>query len=120
MRNFFQSKFASHWNQAFLQDSSCPSGPQIACITNAQSSTLRQRGPSLSSVHASVIAPVRGTNPKVGRRPVTPQRVEGPEIEPVVSDPIAKATHPADVADPGPAEDPLEPCSGFHGLRVSR
>src|SRR6266403_2975427 len=64
------------------------------------------------------IAPVRGTKPNVGRKPVQPQRVDGEEIEPNVSDPILKATQPAAVADAGPAEDPLEPCAGFQGLRV--
>ena len=66
-------------------------------------------GPSLSMVQESAMAPVRGTNPKVGRRPVTPHRVEGEEMEPRVSEPMEKATHPAAVAQAGPAEDPLEP-----------
>jgi len=57
----------------------------------------------------SAIAPVRGTRPNDGRRPVHPQRVEGEEIEPSVSEPMLKATHPAAVADAGPAEDPLDP-----------
>src|SRR5215475_3795941 len=87
-------------------------------MTIAQSSTARQMGPSLSIVQLRAIAPVRGTKPKVGRRPVVPQRVDGDEIEPSVSDPMAKATHPAAVADAEPAEEPLEPCFGFHGLRV--
>ena len=39
-------------------------------------------------------------------------------IEPRVSVPIAKATRPAAVAAPGPADDPLELVSGDHGLRV--
>ena len=65
-----------------------------------------------------LIAPVRGTNPNVGRNPVQPQRVEGEEIDPSVSDPMLNATQPAAVADAGPADDPLEPCRGFHGLRV--
>ena len=39
-------------------------------------------------------------------------------IEPRVSVPIAKPTRPAAVAEPGPADDPLEPRSGFHGLFV--
>src|SRR4051812_39402874 len=39
-------------------------------------------------------------------------------IEPRVSVPMAKATRPAAVAAPGPAEDPLELLSGAHGLRV--
>jgi hypothetical protein len=37
---------------------------------------------------------------------------------PLVSVPIAKPTHPAAVADEGPADDPLEPCVGSHGLFV--
>jgi len=66
----------------------------------------------------NAIAPVRGTNPKLGRKPVHPQRVEGDEIDPSVSDPMLNATQPAAVADAGPAEEPLEPCAGFQGLRV--
>src|SRR5436190_237528 len=69
-------------------------------------------------LHASAIAPVRGTRPNVGRSPVTPQRVDGDEIEPSVSVPMANPTHPADVALAGPADDPLDPCSVHHGLRV--
>jgi len=57
----------------------------------------------------SAIAPVRGTRPNDGRRPVQPQRVEGEEIEPSVSEPMLNATHPAAVAEAGPADEPLEP-----------
>src|SRR5579885_2641816 len=84
----------------------------------AQSSTARQIGPSLSIVQLSAIAPVRGTRPNVGLSPVVPQRVEGDEMDPSVSEPMAKATHPAAVAEADPADDPLDPCFGFHGLRV--
>src|SRR5580693_5041549 len=91
----------------------------MASRTRAQSSTVRQIGPSLSMVQESAIAPVRGTKPKVGRRPVQPQRVDGEEIEPRVSEPMLKATHPAAVAEAGPADEPLEPCLVFHGLRVT-
>src|SRR5215469_7807065 len=87
-------------------------------MTSAQSSAARQIGPSLSIVQASVIAPVRGTKPNVGRKPVVPQRVEGDEIEPNVSEPIAKATHPAAVAEADPADEPLDPWAVFQGLRV--
>jgi len=66
----------------------------------------------------SAIAPVLGTKPKVGRSPVQPHRVDGDDIEPSVSDPMLNATHPAAVADAGPADEPLEPWLGFHGLRV--
>src|ERR1700682_173201 len=75
-------------------------------------------GPSLSMLQESAIAPVLGTRPKEGRSPVQPQRVDGDEIEPSVSDPMPNATHPAAVADAGPADDSLDPCAGFHGLRV--
>ena len=102
-----------------MQWLSIPSGPWIASITSAQSSTERAIGPSLSQVQHRVMAPVRGTKPKVGRSPVTPQRVEGEEIEPSVSEPTAKPTQPAAVALAEPADDPLEPSSaGRHGFRV--
>ena len=64
------------------------------------------------------MAPARLTRPKVGRRPLAPQRVEGETIEPRVSVPTAKPTRPAATAAAAPADEPLEPCSGFHGLRV--
>jgi len=41
--------------------------------------------------------------PNVGRSPVTPHLPEGLRIDPLVSVPMANATHPAAVADPGPA-----------------
>src|ERR1700674_802083 len=97
---------------------SSPSGPWMASSTIAQSSTLRQMGPSLSIDHDRAIAPVRGTLPNVGRSPVVPQRVDGDEIDPSVSLPIANPTNPAAVADAGPADDPLEPWSTFHGFFV--
>src|SRR4051812_32212533 len=75
-------------------------------------------GPSLSIVHESAIAPVRGTRPNVGRKPLSPHVRDGDVIEPLVSEPIANATHPAAVAEAGPAEEPLEPVSGFQGFRV--
>ena len=39
-------------------------------------------------------------------------------MEPSVSLPIAKGSAPAATADAGPADEPLLPCSRFHGLRV--
>src|SRR3954471_23198465 len=82
------------------------------------SSTLRVIGPSLSSDQHNVIAPVRGTRPYVGRRPVTPQRMLGLTMLPPVSLPIAKATSADAVAAPGPALDPDAPSSSSHGFIV--
>ena len=81
------------------------------------SSTPRVIGPILSHDQQSAMQPSRGTRPKVGRRPVVPQRVHGDTIEPSVSVPIANGTHPAATADALPALEPDEPCSMFHGLR---
>src|SRR5258708_9679302 len=110
--------FASQLNATACRVRSGRSGRWIALSTIAPSSSARQSGPSLSMDHESAMAPVRGTKPKVGRRPVVPQRVDGEEMEPSVSDPIAKATHPEAVAEAEPADDPLEPSPGFHRLRV--
>ena len=94
------------------------STPAIACSTTAQSWAWRHIGPILSSVVPAFITPKRLTRPKVGRKPTRPQRIDGDRIDPPVSVPIAKATRPAAVAAPGPADDPLDPSSGFHGLLV--
>src|SRR5215831_13213126 len=90
----------------------------MASKTIAQSSTLRQIGPTLSIDQLNVIAPVRLTRPKVERNPATRLTVQGDQIEPKVSVPMPKATSPAEVAEAGPAEDPLLPWLGFQGLRV--
>src|SRR5262245_32266662 len=97
---------------------SSPSGPAIAPSTIAQSSTLLHIGPSLSSVQPAAITPWRLTRPNVGRSPMTPQRIDGERIEPPVSLPIANPTRPAAVAAPEPADDPLDPSAGSHGLFV--
>src|SRR6266566_6859933 len=94
------------------------SGPEIARRTSIASSTERVIGPSLSSDQQSVIAPVRGTRPNVGRRPVTPQRIAGLTMLPPVSLPIENPTSPAAVAAPGPALDPDAPSSSSHGFIV--
>src|SRR5215470_20381023 len=75
-------------------------------------------GPNLSSDQQSVIAPVRGTRPYVGRKPVMPQRMLGETMLPPVSLPIEKPTSPAAVAAPGPALDPDAPSSSNHGFTV--
>src|SRR5215813_2451640 len=75
-------------------------------------------GPSLSRDQQSVIAPVRGTRPKVGRSPVTPQRIAGLTMLPPVSLPMENATSAAAVAAPGPALDPDAPSSRSQGFIV--
>src|SRR5690606_2721900 len=90
----------------------------MAWNTSAQSSTERQIGPILSMLQDSAIAPWRLTRPYVGRSPVAPHRVDGETMEPCVSVPILKPTSPATVAAAEPADEPLEPCSRFHGFLV--
>src|ERR671911_3021059 len=94
----------------------------MALKTSAQSSTVRHIGPILSIVQLNAIAPWRLTRPYVGRRPTTPFTADGEMIEPRVSVPMEKPTSPAAVAEPGPAEDPLDPprsgSSGIHGFLV--
>src|SRR5687768_12126429 len=62
--------------------------------------------------------PWRLIRPNVGRSPARPHRAAGLRIDPLVSVPMPKATHPAAVADEGPADDPLEPKSRCQGLFV--
>ena len=50
--------------------------------------------------------PVRGSRPKVGFKPHTPQNDEGTRIEPLVSEPSASGTWPAATAAPEPPEEP--------------
>ena len=94
------------------------SGPEIARSTSIVSSTLRVIGPSLSIDQHSVMAPVRGTRPNVGRSPVSPQRIAGLTMLPSVSLPIENATSPAAVAAPGPALEPDAPSSSSQGFIV--
>src|SRR5262245_66644709 len=75
-------------------------------------------GPSLSSDQQRVMAPVRGTRPNVGRRPVTPHRIAGATMLPPVSLPTENATSAAAVAAPGPALDPDAPPSSSQGVIV--
>ena len=110
---------ASKAKGAAMERRSCRSAPFSAASTSAVSSTERQIGPTLSSELHSAMQPARLTRPKVGRRPVVPQRWLGEVIEPSVSVPMAKAQSPAAVALAEPALDPLEPSFRFQGLRVT-
>ena len=97
---------------------SSPSAPWIASNMSAQSSMDRAIGPSLSIDQESVMQPCRLTRPNVGRKPDAPQARQGETMLPSVSLPIAKPTNPAATAEAEPADDPLEPVRGSHGLRV--
>jgi hypothetical protein len=54
----------------------------------------------------------------VGRRPETPQKLEGVRIEPQVSEPMANPTSPAAVAAPEPLEEPPAQRVVSQGLTV--
>ena len=62
--------------------------------------------------------PCRLTRPKVGRSPDAPHARQGEMMLPSVSLPMAKPTSPAAAADAEPADEPLDPVRGSHGLRV--
>src|SRR5689334_1399618 len=57
------------------------------------------------------MAPCRLIRPYVGRSPTVPHAVLGETIDPSVSVPSENPTSPAAVADPDPADDPLDPRS---------
>src|SRR6516165_9649036 len=90
----------------------------MASRTKAQSSTERAIGPILSIDQASAMQPLRLTRPNVGRSPVAPQARQGETMLPSVSLPMAKPTRPAAAAAAEPADEPLEPVRGSHGLFV--
>jgi len=90
----------------------------MAWNTTAQSSTVRPMGPILSMLQLKAMAPYRLIRPNVGLKPVTPHLSHGEIMDPFVSDPMEKATHPAAVAEAGPADDPLDPPSRSHGFLV--
>src|SRR6185437_9488820 len=90
----------------------------MALNTMAQSSTVRQIGPTRSCDHASTIPPYRLTRPKVGRSALRPHSLDGETIDPDVSVPMPNATQPAAVADEGPADDPLDPRRVSQGFLV--
>src|ERR1043165_3989030 len=94
------------------------SGPMIAAAISPQSSAVRARGPTVSSVYESGIALARLTRPLVGFSPVTPQKCAGIRIDPPVSEPRAAGTSRAPTAAPDPDDEPPVICAGFQGLRT--
>src|ERR1039458_3708727 len=85
MRSPFTPAPASKSRRLGRLPTSPASAPEMAPSTSIASSTERVIGPSLSSDQHSVMAPVRGTRPYVGRRPVMPHRIEGLTMLPSVS-----------------------------------
>ena len=84
----------------------------IAFSTSSQSAAVWHIGPILSIVQESAIAPSRLTVPYVGRSPDSPLNDAGQRIDPHVSVPMAKGTHPAATADPEPLDEPPAQESG--------
>src|ERR1700737_2010932 len=87
---------------------------------NAASATVRAIGPVCASdAHDGGEKPGdRGTRPKVGLMPTTPQNADGTRIEPTPSVPIASGPHPAAIEAAAPPLDPPLVRSRFQGLRV--
>ena len=92
--------------------------PIIAVYHCAASSTVRVKTPMVSSVSDCNFTPLRGTRPKVGLNPTTPQYAAGRMIEPAVCVPNASRTMPAATAAAEPEDEPPGVCSRFWGFRV--
>src|SRR5207244_5674905 len=90
----------------------------MAANPSARPPNGRAIGPRLAMLQASAMQPCRLIRPNVGLSPVAPQRVHGETMLPSVSVPMAKPTRPAATVAAEPADEPLDPCFGFHGLRV--
>ena len=78
----------------------------MAWHNRAQSCAVRHKGPMLSRVGSRGKTPVLGSKPKVGLRPVRPQKDAGIRTEPPVSEPRAAGASPAATATPEPEDDP--------------
>ena len=89
--------------------------------SNATSRTVRPIGPVCASdAHDGGKNPgARGTSPKVGLMPNTPQNEAGTRIEPTPSVPSASGPQPAATAAAAPPLDPPLVRSSRHGLRVT-
>jgi hypothetical protein len=83
-----------------------PIRPEIASAPASCLPRCAPSAPACRSDQHSVIAPVRGTRPNVGRSPVTPQRIDGLTMLPPVSLPIANPTSPAATPLPAPHSNP--------------
>ena len=88
------------------------SAPHAAAALSASGASR----PTASSLKASGATPSRGSAPRVGRRPTTPQWEAGTRTEPLVSVPSASATMPAATATADPPLDPPAIRVGSCGL----
>src|SRR5205085_8476924 len=96
------------------------SGPATTSSSSAVSATVRAIGPVCASEpqDGGENPGERGTSPKVGFSPTTPQNDDGTRIDPTPSVPIASGPHPAATAAAAPPLDPPLVRALFHGLRV--
>src|SRR5437868_13977031 len=87
---------------------------------SAASATVRVIGPVWASdaQEGGEKPGVRGTRPKVGLTPTTPQKAAGTRIEPTPSVPMASGPQPAAIAAAAPPLEPPLVRVRFQGLRV--
>ena len=95
------------------------SWPARACSNTAASRTVRAIGPDwdVRLGEGRPRPPARGTLPRVGLMPYSPQKLLGLRMEPPPSVPVAMAHMPAATAAPAPPLEPPGVRSGFQGLR---
>ena len=92
------------------------SGPEIASTTAAESATVLVTTPSTTP--PSQLCASRGTRPRLGFRPTSPQYEAGMRIEPPPSLAWAMGNIPAATAHPAPPLEPPGDRAGSQGLRV--
>src|SRR5690606_8240030 len=94
------------------------SQPNNTSAMSAAASTLGANTPIVSRLGDVSSTPVRGTAPKVGLKPTTPQKAAGLSVEPPVCVPTASGTMPAATAAAEPEDEPPGVRLGSCGLRV--
>ena len=80
--------------------------PVRTASSNAQHSTVRASGPTVSSVVESGTAPARDTRFAVGFKPTMPLRAAGMRHEPPVSVPRLTAVMSSAIATAAPLDEP--------------
>src|SRR5437870_1788154 len=92
------------------------SSEDTAAKARAESATVADRNPTVSSVGASGTTPLVLITPQLGLNPTQPHSAAGIRTLPAVSVPSASGTMPAATAAAEPPDEPPDVSSGFQGF----